>query len=74
MSATAVSALADLSVSETRRALVLLTRANLIEAASGDAQRWRMDGMIRRHAQQAPQPTVMSTGASKPWTDCSITT
>ena len=52
VSATAVSALADLSVSETRRALVLLTRANLIEAASGDAQRWRMDGMIRRHAQQ----------------------
>jgi len=52
VSTTAVSVLADLPVSETRRALALLTRANLVEAASGDGQRWRMDGMIRRYARQ----------------------
>ena len=52
VSTAAAAHLAELPVSKIRRVLAGLARAHLIEAASGDGDRWRMHDLLRLYAQQ----------------------
>ncbi len=51
MSSDAIAALAELPGSEVDDVLVDLTRACLLEPASGRGRRWRMNELVRRYAQ-----------------------